>query len=63
MLEKYKLETKSPFSPEIVLERAKSDKKADGNGVHLVVPLFVGGCEVVKIGMDEFGSILREGMN
>jgi len=63
MLEKYKLETKSPFSPETMLERAKSDKKADGNGVHLVVPLFVGGCEVVKIGMDEFGSILREGMN
>jgi len=62
MLRMFGLDTECPYSPETLTERAKSDKKADGSGVSLVVPLSMGECEVVKISMDEFLSILKDGI-
>ena len=62
MLEKFSLDTKCDYTPETLLQRARSDKKAEGENINLVVPLSVGECEVVKIGTDEFLSVLKEGM-
>lgn len=62
MLDKFGLQTNCNYSPETLLEKAKSDKKADSNGVNLVVPKSLGECECVKISMDEFLSVLKEGM-
>ncbi len=62
MLDKYGLEKNSPYSPKVLLEKARSDKKADSFGVNLVVPKELGKCEIVKISMDEFLSVLKEGM-
>ena len=62
MLEKFSLETGCPYSPQTLTERAKSDKKASGDSVNLIVPVSLGECEIVKISMNEFMSILEEGM-
>lgn len=62
MLEKFSLETKCPYTADSLLKRAKNDKKASGDFVDLVVPDFAGECHVEKISMDEFLSVLKEGM-
>lgn len=62
MLDKFSLEKSSPYSPQTLTERAKSDKKASGDSVNLIVPVSMGECEIVKISMNEFMSILEEGM-
>lgn len=62
MLKMFSLETDCTYSAEALLERARSDKKAEGEKMNLVVPLSVGECEVVKIDTDEFLSVLKEGM-
>lgn len=62
MLDKFGLETDCKYSPETLCERAKSDKKASGNFVDLVVPDSLGECHVEKITMDEFLLVLKEGM-
>ena len=62
MLKKFSLETNCPYSPQTLTERAKSDKKAQGNGVNMIVPTSLGECEIVKTSMDEFMSVLEEGM-
>ncbi len=62
MLSKFSLKTKCGYSPEALTKRARSDKKADGESVNLVVPTALGECDVVKISMNEFMSVLKEGM-
>lgn len=62
MLDKFSLETSCPYSPQTLTERAKSDKKASGDSVNLIAPVSLGECEIVKISMNEFMSILEEGM-
>ncbi len=62
MLEKFKLETSCPYTPEEIVGRAKKDKKADSTGVNLVVSRKMGKCEIVKITMDELLSLIKEGM-
>ena len=62
MLEKYGLETKSPYTPEEIVERAKKDKKADAEGVNLIVSKKMGECEIVKTTYEELLSIIKEGM-
>ena len=62
MLAKFSLETKCPYTADSLLKRAKNDKKASGDFVDLVVPDFAGECHVEKISMDEFLSVLKEGM-
>lgn len=62
MLDLFALDTTCPYDPETLLKRAESDKKADGNGVSLVVPLSIGECDVVKISMDEFLNVLKDGL-
>ena len=63
MLDKYSLKTSCPYSPEVLLERAKNDKKASGSFVDLIVPDFLGECHSEKITMDEFLQVLKEGMD
>ena len=62
MLNLFALDVKCPYSPEVLLKRAESDKKADGDGVSLVVPISMGECDIVKISMDEFLTILKDGI-
>ena len=62
MLDKFSIETNCPYSPRTLTKRAKSDKKASGDSVNLIVPVSLGECEIVKISMNEFMSILEEGM-
>lgn len=62
MLEKFSLEISCSYSPQTLTKRAESDKKASRDGVNLIVPVSLGECEIVKISMNEFMSILEEGM-
>lgn len=62
MLDKYGLETSCNYSPEVLCERARSDKKASGAFVDLIVPDSLGKCHIQKTSMDEFLVILKEGM-
>lgn len=62
MLKKYGLETKCPYTPEEIVERAKKDKKADSDGVNLIVSKKMGECEIVKTTFEELLSIIKEGM-
>ncbi len=62
MLDLFALDVKCPYSPDVLLKRAESDKKADDTRVSLVVPTSVGECEVINISMDEFLAIVKEGM-
>ena len=62
MLKLFNLDTKCPYTPQVIVERAKNDKKADNMEVSLIVPAKVGECEVRKISMDEFLTVLKEGM-
>ena len=62
MFEKYGLETKCPYTPEEIVERAKKDKKADSEGVNLIVSKKMGECEIVKITIDELLCLVKEGM-
>lgn len=62
MLDKFSLGIKCSYSPKTLTERAKSDKKANGDSVNLVVPTSLGECDIVKISMNEFTSVLKEGM-
>lgn len=62
MLSEFALEISCPYSPEVLCERAKNDKKANGNFVDLIVPDSLGKCHVEKITMDEFLAVLKEGM-
>ena len=61
MLDKFALKTACPYSPEVLLERAKNDKKASGSFVDLIVPDTLGECHAEKITMDEFLRVLKEG--
>lgn len=62
MLDKHSLKTYCPYSPEVLLERAKNDKKASGGFVDLIVPDSLGECHAQKITLDEFLLVLKEGM-
>ena len=62
MLDKHNLKTSCPYSPEVLSERAKNDKKASGGFVDLIVPDSLGECHSEKITMDEFLLVLKEGM-
>lgn len=62
LLEKFSLETKCSYLPQELCEIARGDKKAEGDGVNLVVPLFVGECDVVKVGTEDLLRIFAEGM-
>lgn len=62
MLNRFGLEKDCPYSAEVLSENAKSDKKAENDGVNLVVPISLGKCEVIKVTMEELLQILKEGM-
>ena len=62
MCDAFELLTYTDISPEKMLEVSKNDKKAENDGVNIVVPLNVGKCEVVKVSMDELLQIYKEGL-
>lgn len=62
MLNRFGLEKDCPYSAEVLSENAKSDKKAENDGVNLVVPISLGKCEVIKVTQEELLQILKEGM-
>lgn len=61
MLEACSLDTQCSFSPKLLCDIAKNDKKSDGDGVNLVVPKCVGECTVVKVSETELFEIFKEG--
>ena len=62
MFGKYGLETACPYTPEEIVERAKKDKKADSDGVNLIISKKMGECEIIKVTMDELLTLVKEGM-
>ena len=62
MLEKFGLGTVCNYSAEELGELAKNDKKSEGTGINLVVPLALGECEVVKVTMEELVKVFKEGI-
>ena len=50
------------ISAEKMLEVSKNDKKAENDGVNIVVPVNMGKCEVVKVSMDELLDIYKDGL-
>lgn len=62
MCDAFELLTYTDISPEKMLEVSKNDKKAENDGVNIVVPVKMGKCEVVKVSMDELLQIYKEGL-
>ncbi len=62
MLDAANLPASCGFTADELLEISKNDKKAQGDGVNIVVPVTVGKCEVVKVSMNELLKIYKEGM-
>ena len=62
MCRAFSLPTDTILSAESLLEVSKNDKKAENDGVNIVVPLNVGECDVVKVSMDELLKIYEEGL-
>lgn len=46
-----------PVEMRTLLKAVKKDKKAEGNDIHIVFPLGVGHCEVVKMPVEEFKAL------
>lgn len=62
MLEYFGLEKNCPYSAQTLSQNARNDKKAESDGVSLIVPTSLGECEVIKVTMDELLQIFKEGM-
>lgn len=62
MCDAFELPTDADISAEKLLLASKNDKKAENDGVNIVVPLKVGKCEVVKVSMQELLNIYKEGL-
>ena len=62
MCDAFGLLTYTDISPDKMLEVSKNDKKAETDGVNIVVPVKMGKCEVIKVSMDELLNIYIEGM-
>lgn len=62
MLEAFSLPRNTEISAEELLQISKNDKKAEDDGVRIVVPLSVGKCDVVKVSFDELLDIYKEGL-
>lgn len=62
MCDSFELLTYTDISPEKMLEVSKNDKKAENDGVNIVVPVKPGECEVVKVSMNELLNIYIEGL-
>lgn len=62
MCDAFGLLTYTDISAEKMLEVSKNDKKAETDGVNIVVPVKMGKCEVIKVSMDELLNIYKEGL-
>lgn len=62
LLDRFGLEKNCPYSAEILSENARNDKKAESDGVSLIVPISLGECEIIKVTIDELLQIFKEGM-
>ncbi len=57
VLTRYGLPSSYDITPEELFERARGDKKTDGDSITLVVPVKIGECILKKMPMDEFKSL------
>ena len=62
MCDSFELLTYADISAEKMLEVSKNDKKAENDGVNIVVPIKMGKCDVVKVSLDELLEIYKEGL-
>ncbi len=62
MLDIFSLETECNFGAEKLLKIAKNDKKAQNDGINIVVPKAVGECDVIKVSEEELFDIFKEGL-
>ena len=49
LLGKYSLPVSSPYAPEDVAQACLSDKKAESDGIKLIIPEKIGVCRVEKV--------------
>ena len=60
-LKKYKLPTCGDYAPDTILEIMRSDKKADGATINLIMPVKPGTVNIEKTGIEEVGRLLKLG--
>ncbi len=57
LLERAGFVLEPPVEMRTLLKAVKNDKKAEGNDIHIVFPLGIGSCEVVKMPVEEFKAL------
>ena len=62
ILEQFGLPTTTNTSAETLLNYALSDKKRSGGTVNLIIPRFIGSCEIVPTPVEEIRSFIEEGL-
>ncbi len=62
LLEKFGLPTTTEFPAKDLYEAACSDKKRSGDYVNLIIPKAIGHCAIVPTSMEDFKTLLKEGL-
>ncbi len=61
LLRAYGLPTETDYAPEELMETLLLDKKISGGKLHLIVPRFIGGCDIIPVGPEELPAWLADG--
>lgn len=62
LLNQFGLPTKTVFSSGTLYSSALSDKKRSGNTVNLIIPRFIGHCDIVPTHIDQIQSFIEAGL-
>lgn len=62
LYQRYKIDTKCPFSPKIISREILADKKRRGDNITLAVPLKIGHCTLRNIKISYIEDLLMKGM-
>lgn len=61
-IEAYGLPTATDMPAEVILEKARSDKKRHGSLIHVDIVRYLGSVEVVPMSFDRFAELVRRGL-
>ena len=62
LLSKFKLQTKTVFPADRLLQYALLDKKIHNNSIHLIVPKDIGDCVILSMPLDTLKSFIEAGL-
>lgn len=62
LVQKFNLPTQTTYSSQILMTHSLSDKKRTGNTLSLVIPERIGSCQIKRIPIEQFQSIIESGL-